>query len=156
MPKTAWSPYDHLRPPFATQLRKPQVSSSDFPCSSSIDCLILFSSTTFYTYMSWCWTQPSHPFTRRTQSRIGSTQSAPDSTAHSQRSSTKCPMWSALVHLWSMSCASLHHLPHPNVRCHPSLSSHTRCSCHLSPHHPSVLEVPIWVHHSLAPSGPLR
>ena len=152
----AWSPCGHLQPPFSTQLRKPQVSSSYLPFSPSVDCLILFASTTFYTYMSWCRTQPLRSFTRRTQSRIGSTQSALDSTARSQRSLAKCPMWSMLVHLWPMSRASLHRLPHPSAHYHPSLSSYTRCSCHLSPHHPSVPKVPVWVRHSLAPPGPLR
>ena len=156
MPKTAWSPCSHLRPPFATQLRNPQVSSSYLPCSPSVDCLILFASTTFYNYMSWCWTQPLRPFTRRTWSDIGSTQSALDSIACSQRSLAKCPMWSTLVHLWLMSHASLHRIPHPSARCHPSLSSYTRRSCNLSPHLPSVPEVPVWVHHSLAPLGSLR
>ena len=151
----AWSPCGHLRPPFATQLRKPQVSSLYLPCSPSIDCLILFASTMFYTYMSWFRTQPSRLFTRQTQSHIGSTQSAPDSTAHSQCSSAKCPMWSTLIYLWLVSCPSLHHLPHPSSRCRPSLSSHTRRSCHPSPHHPSVPEVPVWVRHSLAPPRPL-
>ena len=141
----AWSPCSHLRPPFATQLRKCQVSTSDLPCSPSVDCLILFASTTFYTYMSWCRTQPSRLFTRRTQSRVGSTQSAPDSIARLQWSSAKCPMWSALIHLWPMSCASLHRLPHLCALCRPSLSSRTRRSCHLRPHQPSVSEVPVWV-----------
>ena len=145
-----------LRPPFATQLRKPQVSSSYLPCSPSIDCLILFASTMFYTYMSWCRTQASRPFTKRTRSRVDSTQSALDSTTYSQCSLAKYPMWSMLVHLWPMSRASIHHLPHPSARCCPSLSHFTRHFCHPSPHRPSVPEVPIWVHHSLAPPGPLR
>ena len=152
----AWSPCSHLRPPFATQLRKPQVSSSYLPCSPSVYCLILFSSTTFYTYMSRCRTEPLRLFTRQTRSHIGSTQSSLDSTACSQRSLAKCPMWSTLVHLWLMSRASLHRLSHSSARCHPSLSSCTRHSCHLSPHRPNVPEVPVWVHHSLAPLRPLR
>lgn len=147
MPKTAWSPCNHLRPPFATQLRKPQVSSLDLPCSPSINCLILFSSTMFYTYMSWCRTQLSHLFTRWTRSHVSSTQSALDSTARSQCSLAKCPMWSVLIHLWPVSCTSLHHLLHPSAPCRPSLSGRTRRSCHPSPHRPSVSEVPIWVRH---------
>ena len=156
MHKTAWSPYSHLRPPFATQLRKPQVSSLDLSCSPSVGFLILFASTTFYTYMSWRRTQPSRLFTRRTQSLIGSTQSALDSTAHSQCSLAMFPMWSALIHLWPMLHASLHRLPHPSARCRASLSGRTRRSCHPSPHRPSVSDVPVWVRHSLAPPGPLR
>ena len=110
-----------------------------------IKCLL--ASTTSSFYMSRCRAQPSRSFTKWSRAHVGSTQHALDSIDHLQRSSAKCPMWSMLIHLWPVSCASLHRLPHPSARCHPSLSSRTQRSCHPSPHRPSVSEVPVWVCH---------
>ena len=107
VPKMTWSPATQFRR-LAHLVNKTQVCQCLFALLM-IDAWFLLSLTSFPLYMSWHRAQPSCPFTKWTlgSRRLNSTCSWLNhwfSTHVSQ-----CTMWSTLIHLFSMSCSTLHH-----------------------------------------------